>query len=395
MTHKTQSPRILIVGGGVASLVAGIELRDRLPQAEIVLLSAADENHFGGHLASWDEGGYPIEHGLHALFGYYDSILPILKRVGAYENFTRSQRHTFVYEHGKIHQFNLATWFATYKGFTKREKLKLVACLPRLAQIVTAVRLNGFDVLDQYDRYDLREFARKQGIPESILRSGFFRQFYDAAFNEPFELSATVGLESIYKIFARPWHYYFNLPSRQSLVEPLRRYFVNTCGGTIHLEHRLVRVLTDEATQAVTGLEIQGAKSDQTTVWTADEYILGLGLEDFKAVEFGAQAAEDPYFKNVHRLTTVSSMSLQAWFKEDPVPAGIDSLVGGLPEPFSILCPMSRVRSTPFPKHAKLPHELIATGPEAGFEDISDAELERRFFFDASEGWLQNSTPPR
>lgn len=75
----SQPLKILIAGGGVASFVAGIELRDRLPNAEIVLVSAADEKAVSGQLASWDKPGFPIEHGLHALFGFYENIVPIFK----------------------------------------------------------------------------------------------------------------------------------------------------------------------------------------------------------------------------------------------------------------------------------------------------------------------------
>jgi zeta-carotene desaturase len=119
----SESPKIIIVGGGVASFVAALTLHERLPRAQIKILSAADEDHLGGQLASWDEGGYPIEHGLHALFGFYENIIPILKKVGAYDNFTRSRKYTFVYERGKLHRFDLKTWLATYSGFTAREKL--------------------------------------------------------------------------------------------------------------------------------------------------------------------------------------------------------------------------------------------------------------------------------
>jgi hypothetical protein len=83
-------------------------------------------------------------------------------------------------------------------------------------------------------------------------------------------------------------------------------------------------------------------------------------------VDFGAIASQHDYFRNVHKLQTVSSFSIQAWFKEDPVPLGIDSMVTGMPQPFGILCPITRVRATQPPKELPLRHEIIATGPERG-----------------------------
>ena len=88
---------------------------------------------------------------------------------------------------------------------------------------------------------------------------------------------------------------------------------------------------------------------------------------------------EHDYFRNVHKLQTVSSLSIQAWFKEDPVPEGIDSMVTGMPEPFGILCPITRVRATQPPEELPLRHEIIATGPEQGYEDIPDEGIKAGF----------------
>jgi uncharacterized protein with NAD-binding domain and iron-sulfur cluster len=178
------------VGGGVASFVAGIEIRERLPDARVTIVSDASETMLGGQLASWDEGGYPIEHGLHALFGWYDHILPRLRRIGALENFTRSHDHTYVHEKGRLHRFRPASWIASYQGFSGREKVELSVFLLKISRIIASVKMNGSDVLDQFDGFDLREFGRSHGLSEAIVTSSFFGQFYDGAFNVPNGLSA-------------------------------------------------------------------------------------------------------------------------------------------------------------------------------------------------------------
>lgn len=381
ISRPNDSPprKIAIVGGGIASFVAGMTLRERLPNAAITLYTAAGETMIGGQLASWNEHGYPVEHGLHALFGFYDHILPILKKIGAYGNLTRSKEHIFVHERGAIHRFDLRTWPATYRGFTTAQKVRLLAAAPAIAKLVLDVRRKGLGVLEAYDQCDLRALARLHGVPESVLQSGFFRQFYEAAFNAPSELSAAVALESIYRIFSRRWHYYFNAPTTESIIGPLRRYFTHSCRGRIELNQKLTRVRTDEAGVRVVGLDFENpATGGQATV-TADEYVLALGLEDFKQVDFGAVASRNLYFRNVRKLQTVSSFSIQAWFKEDPVPQGIDSMVTGMPEPFGILCPITRVRATQPPEKLALRHEVIATGPERGYEDIPDPVIEAGF----------------
>jgi uncharacterized protein with NAD-binding domain and iron-sulfur cluster len=350
-----------------------------LPNAAITLYTAAGETMIGGQLASWDEQGYPVEHGLHALFGFYDHVLPILKMVGAYENLTRSKEHIFIYERGAMHRFDLRTWPTTYRGFTTAQKVQLLAAAPAVGKLVLDVKRQGLGVFAAYDQCDLRALARTHGVPESVLQSGFFRQFYEAAFNAPSELSAAVGLESIYKIFSKRWHYYFNSPTTESLIGPLQRYFTHCCRGRIEFNQKLIKVRTDDAGVRVVGLDFENqATRDQISV-TADEYVLAIGVEDFKQLNFGPIASQHEYFRNVHKLQTVSSFSIQAWFKEDPVPQGIDSMVTGMPEPFGILCPITRVRATQPPEKLPLRFEVIATGPERGYENIPDQVIKAGF----------------
>ena len=296
--HHSPSPNIAIVGGGIASFVTGITLRERLPNATITLYTAVGETMLGGQLASWNEHGYPVEHGLHALFGFYDHILPILKKIGAFENLTRSKEHIFVRERGVLHRFDLRTWPATYRGLTAVEKIKLLVAAPAISRLVFDVRRKGFGVFDAYDQRDLRALARMHGVPGSVLQSGFFRQFYEAAFNAPSELSAAVALESIYKIFSKKWHYYFNSPTRESIVAPLQRYFIDRCAGRIEFNQKLIRVRTDDAGVRVLGLDFENQVTGGRPSVEADEYVLALGLEDFKRVDCGAIASQHGYFRN-------------------------------------------------------------------------------------------------
>ena len=211
----------------------------------------------GGQLASWHEQGYPVEHGLHALFGFYDHILPMLKKVGAHENLTRSKEYIFIHERGTIHRFDLRTWPASYRGFTVLQKAQILAAAPALGKLVLDVKRKGLGVFAAYDGCDLRALARRHGVPESVLQSGFFRQFYEAAFNAPSELSAAVALESIYKVFSRRWHYYFNAPTTESIIAPLQRYFTQCCRGRIEFHHKLTKVRTDEVGGRVLGLDFE------------------------------------------------------------------------------------------------------------------------------------------
>src|SRR6185312_6319155 len=175
----------------------------------------------------------------------------------AHQNLTRSQEHIFIHERGAMHRFDLGTWPATYRGFTTAQKMRLLAAAPAMAKLVLDVKRKGLGVFRAYDGCDLRALARRHGVPESVLQSGFFRQFYEAAFNAPWELSAAVALESIYKVFSKRWHYYFNSPTTESLIRPLQRYFTHCCGGRIEFNQKLTWVRTDDAGVRVVGLEFE------------------------------------------------------------------------------------------------------------------------------------------
>ena len=349
-----------------------------IPNAEIEILTAESDELIGGQLASWSENGFPIEHGLHALFGFYTSAIPYVHRVGAFKNLTRSKDFLLVHEHGKLLRFNPRTWFASYRGFTPRQRLSLARFLPKVAEMVARVNLQGFDILDNYDHYDFRAFCVAHGLDKDITQSNFFRQFYDGAFNEPHELSAAVGLKSLFRIFSKPWMYYFNTPTREAIVNPFKRYFESECKGVIHYNRKVTRLNMHPNGKSVSSLEILNPTTGEVSLQKGDAYIIAVGLEQFKEIDFGEIARSHEYFQNINKLETVSSISLQAWFKNDPFPKDLQTLIVGLPEPFSIACPMSRVRSVQPP--SKFSHELAAVGPEAGFENVSDKELVTRFF---------------
>jgi isorenieratene synthase len=79
--------RVLIVGGGLAGLSAGLELAER--GYEITLREAADV--LGGRLSTRTErlrtGTFRVEHGLHMWFHQYYNSFDVLQRLGVSEKF--------------------------------------------------------------------------------------------------------------------------------------------------------------------------------------------------------------------------------------------------------------------------------------------------------------------
>ena len=181
--------------------------------------------------------------------------------------------------------------------------------------------------------------------PESVLQSGFFRQFYEAAFNAPSELSAAVALESIYKIFSKRWHYYFNSPTTESIIAPLRRYFTDCCRGRIELDQKLTKVRTDEAGVRVLGLDFEnlatggGVRSGgriRSCAWARRLQAGGLWRDRLPARLFPERTQVADGLELIH----------PSMVQGRPCSGGNRQHGHRHAEPFGILCPITRVRAT-------------------------------------------------
>lgn len=363
-------PTITLVGGGVATLLLGVELRARRPELPVTLLTADGPERAGGHLASWSEGGYPVEHGFHALFEFYDTALELLERHGLSSRFVRGPDHFFVYERGALHTVGhgLASALAPATGL---ERMYGLMALPVLQRTVAAIVRGDPEVLAAVDAEDFRGALLRMGAGRSFVESSTVRMFYDFGFVGDRELSAAVGLSVVARLLRAGRMRHFRGPSRPTLIDPLRARFV-ALGG--RLVERAV----------VSGVRLEGGRARGIVVRNdggppveqpVDELVLGLAVESFKRLEWVGGVPD--FVRDARRLEGAESVSLQAWFDEDPVPAHVDSVIGGLPEPWSTLCPQTRVRGERRGPHG---YELIACGPASGFERTPDEALVGRFF---------------
>jgi isorenieratene synthase len=96
----------LIIGGGVAGLVAALHLAERGLRP---LLVDADPRHIGGRLrdapaVSFEAGGrvwsFPAEHGVHGIWAHYLNLKAALARHGALPALVTSREETWLYSDG-------------------------------------------------------------------------------------------------------------------------------------------------------------------------------------------------------------------------------------------------------------------------------------------------------
>jgi hypothetical protein len=370
-------PRVTIVGGGLAALLLGNELLRRRPELEVRLVTEESPSRCGGHLASWSEGGYPVEHGFHALFSCYDTARCLLENHGLFEQFVPGPAHFFVYRDGALAKARNGL-LALLPPLSTRESLDGLASVPGvLAACLAAVASER--AREALDREELRDALRRRGAGPRVVESALTRLFYDVGFVGERPLSAAVGLSLLFHLVRGGRMLHFPKPSREALIEPLREKLC-AAGGSLVEATRLGAVGLEPSGRRVRWLELEELATGAVRRELVDEgheVVLAVDVESMKKLAFAGGPAP-AFVRDVQTLEGVVSLSLQAFFDDDPVPSWIDSVLGGLPEPWSTICPVSRVRR----QRGRGTHgyELIACGPESGFEGASDEALVERFF---------------
>ena len=368
--------RVTIVGGGAASFFLGIYLREHCPEVEIELLASESEGNLGGHLACSPEADYLTEHGFHALFACYREVLPLLERIGAMGNFTIGPKHLFLWGNHQLHYAHPHQMLFS-PAFDWEQRWELPKLIGLLLKHQMDVSRDGFDSLNRYDAMDFREYLRREGIAECLVNSPLVQMYYDFGFNGFDPMSAAVGLKNLIFLTAKPQLYQFEFPATQALLLPLVRYFQQQCRGQIRYHHHVDKIHWGTESQRITALDVRDTATGRSYRHRVDIVVLAVGLEAFKHLISGIPH-HDSLWPNVQTLEAVPSISLQAWFKEDPVPRHINSVIAGLPEPLSVLAPLTRLRR--HPSTTPLPYEIIAVGPERGFEHVEDDILIESFW---------------
>ncbi len=390
--------KVIVVGSGPAGLSAGVRLLEASGgdlDVELVTLG----HHFGGKAATWrDHEGFTIEHGFHAVFGFYEEMRSLAKRAGVDLG---AALHSSA---GRWHYFDQRT------HDVKRLDLhpSPVVTLLRLSALfdlgpadnraMTDAGMRTFRALTRPERGELlddvcyRAFLLEHGMPPSVLRHPMYRQTQEVLFNYPYEVSAYVLLKGLsllmHCVHDATFHY-----SRGGLSEmfwdPIARYF-ERLGGRIRIRQKLVRLEHEDG--ALRGLVFaapdasshdEGRNPWPPTVPTVpgseirdapDAVICTLPVANFVELNPGDAMWSDPYFANMRNLRSVSTVSLQVWQKE-ALRAPVEGTISGLALPFGYAIDTKRLGPAYGSDDPRFGASLMWAGQEGGFEDVPDEKL--------------------
>ena len=374
--------KVIIVGGGLAGISAGIKLLEERPDTSVTLYNLG--HHMGGKAASYrDEYGFNIDHGFHALSSTYDRMLGMLKRAGV--DFERSlvrDKGTYFYDDARKDIFMAGTPESVSED-AKRTNEFFMLHLPTI--------LFGKDI-EQLDDICWTAWCIENGLDEELTKKLSFRFSKDALFNWPHEISAYIQFMSIRMIAGSQFYYLSKGTYNEQVINPLVKYF-EKLGGKIEMYQKLTEVRHENG--RVTALRfsqpdfyyhhhgkvkwerIVRILPETTEVTDLDHAIISIPVDSLRELNKG-DASFWKGFPGIENLRSVATLSLQTWTKE-PVFKSMPNCINLLDEPMPMVIDYKYVRDE-YKHNKNFGSVLEWVGQENTFEEYTDEQLINRTY---------------
>lgn len=381
--------KVVIIGGGLAGIAAGITLLENKKDTDVTIYNMG--HHMGGRASSWrDTKGFNIDHGFHALFASYHHLRKMLKHAGFSEKkvFVSNKYLDYFYEEFGEKIFSVTPNLRSkYPVYPFKMYRKLVSFGAKNAK--TFFHDND---IEKYDDLCYTAWALEHGFPKELTGMRWFRFSKDALFNWPYEVSAYITMKGM-RAMGKSNYFYINGNYGENIIKPLTDYF-EKLGGKIVLRKKLVEVMHDG--QKATGIKIGdpdgkphlfGLKPWEDSVpvlqnsieeiKNIDSLILAIPTDCFKELNKGDTLFWNG-FKSLENLRTVVSLSYQVWTKEPVMPPGCIS-INGLDEPMGTVADYKTVVDE-YRNNPEIGSALEWVGQETTFENKTDDELKEIIF---------------
>ena len=385
--------KVLILGGGLSALSAGIHLLQEGGGAAFDVTLLCMEHRLGGKAASYRlSGNRYMDIGFHGVFGYYVALQTLLRRAGHPIDdprwFTQNDGVHLMYEAGprRVNRLDIPSGpldvaalfdggFVNYHGMSFTEKLSAARWM-----VKTGARLLLEPVLPEIDQHAFTAFCVETGLDIELTRKSWFKYVLDLAFNFPAEGSAYVGMYGFQKLMGTDSSivHYVNGPLSEVIVAPIAQLFVSL-GGKLEFCTKATRIeldasqrhvaeigsrlmanaqaipnVVDHVTPVPIGLDYSleddpyptgdpaPAQGGSERVWKRgvdfDEVISALPVDSLRSLlrttqDFEGAVRSVPELRKIWALRSVASISLRLWIPQKVMPADYTTVVMGTPQP--------------------------------------------------------------
>ncbi|MGK5093569.1 FAD-dependent oxidoreductase [Deltaproteobacteria bacterium TL4] len=304
---------VCILGGGLSGIQAGVELASRGFKVTVLEKSGLP----GGKLKSWRDKsfgpadhplkrdpnfqGFVREHGVHAVWGFYNNLREFMGRYGFKLQDISEERsiYTFLDKDGTQSYIPTTTWPSPY------DRLEQVANLLQLDHlrgkqteaISVFLRFMIFDYADtkqrEYmDSMTIEEYCKKLGLSEALTYKIIDSVVEMAYFNNVDKLSAATIANIFQLVSGSPKDWDVNLymcPPGETFLQPMVDYITRK-GGTVHYNTEVEQlVLRDGRIESVISSQILPIKARRCQI--CGELIYGDG--EYEVCPFcGAEGAK-------------------------------------------------------------------------------------------------------
>jgi 15-cis-phytoene desaturase len=312
--EAAEPKRVVVVGGGLAGLSCAKYLADagHVP----VVLERGDV--LGGKVSAWqDADGDWIETGLHIFFGAYPNMMNLFAELGIQDRLQWKEHAMtfamqdypgeftkFYFPPGLPAPFNMAyAILSNDKMLTWWEKLRTGAPL-------VPMLLGGQEYIDAQDELSVQQWMRKNFMPERVREELFIAMGKALDFIDSDKLSMTVILTAMNRFInethgSKTAFLDGNQPDR--LCAPMAAH-AEARGGEVRTKAPLKRILVDDATGEVTGVELVSGE-----VVVGDHYVSAVPVDALKLL-LPDRWKPMPFFRQLEELRGIPVINIHLWF---------------------------------------------------------------------------------
>ncbi len=259
--------KVLIIGGGLSGLQAGVELAARGFQVCILEKSGSP----GGKLKSWRDRqfgpaddiyksnpafpGYVREHGVHAVWGFYNNLREFFGRYRwpLMDMPKDLSIYHFRDRDGTVSHLPNTQWLPPYDDLQLLHELAGLKHLPakdRLQAVELFSRLATFDYADarqrEYmDSMSFEEYGRRLGLSSSLVHK-ICDSLLEMAYFDNVDKASALTLANLIQLVAGSTRdlrvNLYKTPVAETFIEPMVN-FISSHGGQIHYQTEVTGLL--------------------------------------------------------------------------------------------------------------------------------------------------------